>query len=742
MPCPITVIGHGITSSRCQTASVIAERTPSVPQVLLLGYRAASFTEAAWPSLPAWQQAQGACPEAIDKDVLPYPTRQARADAVSVAASMQVAAAWAKNRARARKAQVQAGWVWALKRDSWVRSALRDADVVISLDGETDRALAMIPELLSQTSLIQSADAGDCARGITLLADVLERLHEIVDRRQEPARLLRKNLDDDELADMAASGDRAARFAVPGVLLPVLEVAAVLRRLDACVGRVPAATVLHETLAGFRWERAPLVGESGLLAQLGSARLWLAATEAELPDDEGLCAATEAALVGADLAFADNDSELARERLADALGVMFHRERHAESGHSSLVDDPKRFLGSMYANTTFNALLHDGKPRRPRHRPATNDAVRVLLLASASGQFHIPVAQALSRVAEVTVEGPEMAPRFLTKRGMDVQVLEALVWLRHPKRSDEPSDTWGAQRANARVTRALGPTLRGADVVLADWADRITVWASHMVPSGVRFIIRIHSLDALQPWFHLVKWSNVDLVLVQAETIHQIVEQMLSVAGVDVPVKNVPNLIAMDELDQPKLPTARTTLGMIGWGRRVKDPIFALDLLAREPSWRLLLIGHGLHPPTSRSAAAYNADVEARLADPAIAERVEFVGWTDDIPAELRRIGVILSTSRREGWHLGLVEGAASGAVPVVRDWPIWKPLGGARRVYPREWVVDDLDQAEARVRAVTEYTAWEAARRRAQSQAQGLFDPDLASKQYCELVVGVRPPD
>ena len=302
--------------------------------------------------------------------------------------------------------------------------------------------------------------------------------------------------------------------------------------------------------------------------------------------------------------------------------------------------------------------------------------------------------------------------------------------------ADEP-DPWGAHALDQEIRDALVPRLRRTDAIFSDWADRLTVWASHLVPRGVRFVVRIHSLDALDPWFHLVDWTAVDQVLVVSEPLRALVVRLLEAIGAEVPVDVVDNLAALAAVDRPKAEDARTTLGMIGWGRRVKDPLWALDLLARDPSWRMLFIGADLGHGFSGRSVTYNDEVRRRLLDPAIGDRVEFVGWTDDIARHLQRVGVILSTSRRESWHLGLVEGAASGAVPVVRQWPLLASLGGARALFPPDWVVADLAEAEARVRAVTDPAAWEDARRRAQVEAVGLFDPARAAERYRELILG-----
>ncbi len=74
------------------------------------------------------------------------------------------------------------------------------------------------------------------------------------------------------------------------------------------------------------------------------------------------------------------------------------------------------------------------------------------------------------------------------------------------------------------------------------------------------------------------------------------------------------------------------------------------------------------------------------------------VGHTDDVAAELRHIGVILSSSTRESFHVALAEGVASGALPVVRDWPLLSAYGGPHGLWPDDWIVATPEDAARRV--------------------------------------------
>lgn len=115
------------------------------------------------------------------------------------------------------------------------------------------------------------------------------------------------------------------------------------------------------------------------------------------------------------------------------------------------------------------------------------------------------------------------------------------------------------------------------------------------------------------------------------------------------------------------------------------------------------------------------------------------LGPTDDVPGMLTDIGVILSSSVREGCHVGLMEGAASAAVPVVRDWPFYagKP-NGARTLYPEGWVVESAEEAARRILEVTaSEESWRAAGKLASEHALTNWDWSVVKDDFDELFLG-----
>jgi hypothetical protein len=165
--------------------------------------------------------------------------------------------------------------------------------------------------------------------------------------------------------------------------------------------------------------------------------------------------------------------------------------------------------------------------------------------------------------------------------------------------------------------------------------------------------------------------------------------------------------------------------------------LFAVDLLDRDPRRRLVLIGPPFAPGGDAATAEYARELTARLATPRLRERVTLVGATDDVAAHLREVGFIVSSSLREGWHTGLLEGVASGAVPVVRDWPMLSSRGAARSMFPEDWVVEDAAAAHRRIAEVTDSGTWAQTATRAKAQVMRLMDAASAGRAYQHLVLG-----
>jgi glycosyltransferase involved in cell wall biosynthesis len=175
----------------------------------------------------------------------------------------------------------------------------------------------------------------------------------------------------------------------------------------------------------------------------------------------------------------------------------------------------------------------------------------------------------------------------------------------------------------------------------------------------------------------------------------------------------------------------------------VKDPRWAIEVVRElrkhDERYRLLLVRGTLQDPTP-AAQAYAEQLQRDLDELEPTGAVQVLGHTDDVPDALEEIGVVLSSSVRESFHMGLVEAVASGALPVVRDWPFFP--GAARDLFPEDWVVDSPAQAAQRILALTaEASVWSEATRAAAEYVIGRWDWPVVRREFEELFDYRKPP-
>ncbi len=622
--------------------------------------------------------------------------------------------------AAARGVPGRAATVYAVKRSAALRQASEHADVVVSTDAELDAALTAVPDVLRGLAWVPSTHLPHLGALLVALGGWAERLEEATHNGTDP------------LGVPDAVLTAPITETVPG--FPVEVVLADLTRRLTARSRTLGGRAARLTLAALGPAPEDAV-RSGLAAHAAAGGL-VTSPDPEHTDLGALREVVRSTLDAADVELAAGRAHRALLLLTDALRLLFHRELHADAAHSPLVDDPAGWLADLLGSHTYRAVVTGGAGPAPHAPPAGGDGAAVAVVTGAYGSFHPEVVHALRETGGVDVDVLELPRRqFFGRNGLTADALYALVAVRRWPAGPAvpvPALLRSTDRTLLRDLTALG----GRPAVFSDWADKSTAFLSHALAPGARLTTRIHRVDAFDPWVVLTDWSRVSEVVVVSPAFRDLVRAVLAALGHDVPVRVVPSFGSIVGLARPKPDEARTRLGLIGWGRRPKDPLWAFDLLERCPGYTLVCVG--APPPTAVptvAGRAYHEEVARRLER--LADRVEVVGWTDDVPGVLQTIGVILSTSRSEGCHRGLIEGAGSGAVPVVRDWPLLASRGGPRGLVPDAWVVTTVEEAAERLLDVTRPESWRAEVADTAERASELFDGSSADAAYVAVVLG-----
>ncbi len=318
-------------------------------------------------------------------------------------------------------------------------------------------------------------------------------------------------------------------------------------------------------------------------------------------------------------------------------------------------------------------------------------------------------------------------------------------------------DRIGPPRNNGRASaaeeeRLARDAMGWADTIFVEFCSANAAWFSRHLPGGKRLVIRLHSSELNVRWPAGVAWERVSAVIFVADHVRDRAVAELGLArhgGLGIEV--IGNLRDLARFDRPKRAGAARRLGLIGWHKSLKQPHLAVEILARlcesEPGWELRLIGQKpdfsgrLLTPKEKARhareTAYYAVLREAIERAPVRGRVVLEGWTDDVPDRLRDIGFILSCSLYEGTHEAVIEGMASGAIPVVRRWP------GAAELYPNSLLFADAAEAAAQMRAAAALApdARARLRRTVRREARRRFDAPAVLPRLVTAILGPAAP-
>ncbi|MFJ6122281.1 glycosyltransferase [Streptomyces sp. NPDC092129] len=423
---------------------------------------------------------------------------------------------------------------------------------------------------------------------------------------------------------------------------------------------------------------------------------------AELELSHGLTPRRLKAAYAAELACADQllkagDKAAATGSAAKALMLAFHRVPQLDGLTSPLAEDPQGYTAALQRSRVMRALAKPRGRTAPAAPPPEGRPLRLLLVNRANANFLPLITDWYERHPDVEVRtldlaaDPNLAP---LAKGLGRMMSRAV----------------GGQAAYGRAAeQALRPHLDWADTVFVDWCSAGAAFLTLVDPGTTRVVVRLHSFEAFSYWPHIMDFSRVDDLLFVGAHVRDLttasVPRLLAEGAPRLSV--IHNAMDLSSYRRPKHPDARFTLGLVGVGQVAKDPRWAVEVLRllrrHDKRYRLLLVGGGLNTESSPAVRRYHGRLEQDLAKPEVSGVVRRIGQTEDVPAALEEVGTILSTSVRESFHCALVEGAASGAVPVVRDWPFFADGdNGARTLFPKEWVVGTPEEAARRILGVT----------------------------------------
>ncbi|MCC6000957.1 MAG: glycosyltransferase [Pararhodobacter sp.] len=399
--------------------------------------------------------------------------------------------------------------------------------------------------------------------------------------------------------------------------------------------------------------------------------------------------------------------------------------------HAQLWYRPR--LTRLFAQDAIDRRALRDAAQRAAGAPPADRPLRILIMSGEAWAFVVKMVAALGlRPDQVELQSFDFAALDGSIAKDHLHELYAPVSM-----GGDPDAVW--QRATADQA-ILGQLVDWCDVVFCEWAVGPAIWLSRYLPPHKRLIVRLHSYEAFTSWPYFINFGGIDGMVFVADHIRRITDLRFRFQA------HCPRSIVLQNFNDPsvfptaKAPGANRTLGMLGYANRNKDPLFALQILAKlrksDPAWRLMLVGKDWKEDSSREAEQAHLqacrDFEAAQN---LGDAIEYVPYTSRIEEPLSRIGFILSCSHREGTHEAILEGMACGAVPVIRRWPMVAGLGAPETSYPGLTCIDTVDEAVAQILALAEPDRFAAASAQAASYARRQFDLGATTDAFLEFV-------
>ncbi|MCK8676859.1 MULTISPECIES: glycosyltransferase family 1 protein [Streptomyces] len=630
--------------------------------------------------------------------------------------------------------------VWLQARgDSWLRRQARHADVLVALDPGAVYTVWR----LAQYYRVEEAHFG--------IAPALKAVERVKQRGTSGTRAALPPL------DIVKANARRAMDGLPAAVMrhatarPVMRsaVGAKLWRTAVQVPGVPPrvrVATSRYVAEGMQW--AGRTSGASLTLAAAASRIPDLTTRAGLLDEAAMNELAKgisprdmdktvaARLAETDAEFAREDHVKASAALDRALTLAFHRVLHIDQLSSPLAEDAAGFTAPLYRSPSMRALARPQGRRTPYAEPPKDRPLRLLVTTSANDNFLRHILARYGKHQDVELRYLDLAAQRSLKR---------IAWAGRRVLEDRLSG--GTSTYQEEVERLMRPYLDWADTVFLDWSVGPAAMLTTIDPGTTRIIVRLHSYEAFTRWPHMTDFSRIDDLVYVAPHVRDLVESLVPQLREDTAPRThlVDNAMDLTGFGRPKPADARFNLGLVGVSQVAKDPLWAVEVLRRvrehDERYRLLLVGGDMNPKTSMATRVYRRAMEAQL-KPLVQEGVVLrLGPTDDVPSALTDIGVILSSSVREGCHVGLMEGAASAAVPVSRDWPFYagKP-NSARTLYPQGWVVGSVEEAAKRILETTATEeAWRDAGKLAADHALSTWDWPVVSRAFDELFLGDR---
>lgn len=258
-------------------------------------------------------------------------------------------------------------------------------------------------------------------------------------------------------------------------------------------------------------------------------------------------------------------------------------------------------------------------------------------------------------------------------------------------------DKWGGH--NIHDEQRSIECLEWADIIFCEWGLGNAVWYSNNKKENQKMIVRMHAQERKTEYPKQFNIKNIDYFIAVSPYIYEELYRIFKLPREK--MKMIYNQVDVKKFNINKVKEANYNLGIVGILPKLKRIDRAIDILEGlndiENKYRLFV--KSKLPSEidwilkNEEQNLYYEKVFSRINESRYKDKIIFDSYDDNMPDWFEKVGVILSTSEFESFHLAPMEGMASGAYPVIFNWE------GSDTVYKDDWIVNEVGEAIAKIR-------------------------------------------
>ncbi|WP_216828233.1 glycosyltransferase family 4 protein [Alkalihalobacterium elongatum] len=296
-------------------------------------------------------------------------------------------------------------------------------------------------------------------------------------------------------------------------------------------------------------------------------------------------------------------------------------------------------------------------------------------------------------------------------------------------------DTWDSfKKHNEKKSRDY---LNWADVIVAEWCLGNAVWYSKNKLPHQKLFVRLHRFETSTEYLKKLEIKNINKLIFVGPHYQRVVEEIINIPTEKKRV--IYNTVDVNKFKKSKSNHSFFNIGMLGYHTKRKRPDKALDIFEqlRKVDNRYTLYFKGQHP--SKVKWVWNKDHQRnyyevlfdRIKTSPYKDSIIFDQWDTAVHKWFKKIGVILSTSDDESFHLAVAEGMASGSIPMITGWD------GADKIYPKEFIKKDVQEIVKTIQYLQKNPyVYKAKQKKVIEYCKNHFDINKTGEQWLEIIL------